>query len=385
MKRMLSVPRSDWTAKAERVGFTYHSAGHLGDDGARWDESVAYEFTAEEVDRIESATNDLHAMCMEAVAHVVRTPDLWPRFGLPERAWPYIGASWARRDPHVYGRMDLAFDPEAGAVKLLEYNADTPTTLIESSVVQWFWLKDVYPDADQFNSIHERLIEQWRLIVPHIRPGALLHMAAWGGSEEDVRTTEYMMDIAHQAGATISYIDIERIAWSPERRRLVDQADREIAYLFKLYPWEWMITERFGPYLLNDAVGVVEPAWKVILSNKAILPVLWRLFPGHQHLLEACYDDERHDWSGDWVTKPIMGREGENIALSVGGNIVSTAGTYRAQPNIHQRAVRLPQLDGQYAVIGSWVVGDTACGMIVREDERPIITGNSRIVPHRLV
>ena len=43
--------------------------------------------------------------------------------------------------------------------RLLEYNADTPTALLEASVAQWFWLQDCFPTADQFNSIHERLID----------------------------------------------------------------------------------------------------------------------------------------------------------------------------------------------------------------------------------
>lgn len=382
MKRIVTTPRPDWVVKADRVGFTYHAAGHLGEDGARWDESVAYRFTAAEVDAIEAATNELHALCLQAVEHVVGTPSLWPRFGLPDRAWPYIGASWARRDPHVYGRMDLGFDPDTGAAKLLEYNADTPTTLIESAVVQWFWLKDTHPNADQFNSVHERLIDRWKEVARRMSPGARLHMAAWSGSEEEVRTVEYMMDVAHQAGASVAYIDVERIGWSVEQQAFVDQSDRRIAYLFKLYPWEWLLAEQFGPHLLRDSVGMVEPPWKAILSNKAILPVLWRLFPDHPNLLEAHFGDEEHDRSGDWVNKPVLGREGENIAMSLGGQTFGTTGRYRGQPAIHQRAARLPVFDGNFAVLGSWVVGDEAAGMILREDQSPIIKGSSRIVPH---
>ena len=98
-------------------------------------------------------------MCLEAVDNVVTTEG-YQRFGIPEWVWPHIAESWKRQDPHVYGRFDLRYDGKSPA-KLLEYNADTPTTLLEASLLQWHWKTDVFPDDDQWNSIHEKLVERW--------------------------------------------------------------------------------------------------------------------------------------------------------------------------------------------------------------------------------
>ena len=61
--------------------------------------------------------------------------------------------------PSIYGRFDLRYDG-AGPAKLLEYNADTPTTLLEASILQWNWLKDTHEGDDQWNSLHEKLVER---------------------------------------------------------------------------------------------------------------------------------------------------------------------------------------------------------------------------------
>ena len=156
MKRETITPRPDWRAKAEAFGFTYHTH----EQGAYWDESACYEFSSREVDELEAAANTLHQLCIDA-AQVVIDRGWWARLGIPASAVPVILASWDRDDPSLYGRFDLAYDG-ASPPKLLEYNADTPTALIEAAVVQWYWLQELFPHADQFNSIHERLIGAWR-------------------------------------------------------------------------------------------------------------------------------------------------------------------------------------------------------------------------------
>jgi glutathionylspermidine synthase len=142
--------RPDWVERCERVGFSFHTVNSV-----YWDESAAYEFTAAQVDHFEAVTEELHELALQAVEWVVDTAYFEP-FALSPMAIEEIVRSWRRRDPSLYGRFDFSWDG-TGEPKLLEYNADTPTALLESSVVQWFWLQDVMPAADQFNSIHEKL------------------------------------------------------------------------------------------------------------------------------------------------------------------------------------------------------------------------------------
>src|SRR5581483_1091989 len=142
MQRLTLTPRADWRPKAESLGFTYHT--HEG--GPYWDESACYELTPREVDVLEAAANTLHQLCLDA-AQVVIDRGWCARLGIPAQAVPVILESWNRDDPSLYGRFDLAFDGTSPP-KLLEYNADTPTALIEAAVMQWYWLQEVFPHAD---------------------------------------------------------------------------------------------------------------------------------------------------------------------------------------------------------------------------------------------
>ena len=159
MQRLATPPRPDWRSHVERdLGFVFHTS-----DGAPyWDETCCYSFTAEEVDTLEAATGELEQMCLELVDRVVKAGDAaYDRLLIPRPAWEAIEHSWKAGEKNLYGRFDLRFDGN-GPPRLLEYNADTPTALFEAAVVQWDWLEAMQPGSDQFNSIHEKLIDAWK-------------------------------------------------------------------------------------------------------------------------------------------------------------------------------------------------------------------------------
>src|SRR5262245_60268661 len=231
MRRENQVPRADWRKRCEDAGFYYHSVG-----GTYWDETACYAFTSEQVDRLEEVTAELHKMCLEAAEEVVRARR-FAEFAIPAQYQELIAESWQRGEPSLYGRFDFSWDGE-GEPKLLEYNADTPTALLEASVVQWHWLEDTHSDADQFNSLHEKLVERWKAIRSAL--GATrLHVCALKDNDEDLGTAEYLRDCALQAGWDARALNIEDIGWNGEQ--FVDLDDQPIEALFKLYPWEWRI------------------------------------------------------------------------------------------------------------------------------------------------
>src|SRR5262245_49580225 len=238
MKRHRCPPRADWKSKVEQIGLTYHSH----DDGPYWDESACYEFTRAEIDALEAAGNALHRLYVDA-AEVVIEKNWWHRLGIPEAAAPMIVRSWERDDFSLYGRFDLAFDGESPP-KLLEYNADTPTALVEASVAQWFWLQDLHPEQDQFNSIHERLIEAWRRWA-----GQTVHFSSIKEHPEDEMTVLYLRDTCEQAGVKTKSVFVEDIGWDEQAKCFVDLDNVRIGRCFKLYPWEWLWHEEFGPHL----------------------------------------------------------------------------------------------------------------------------------------
>src|SRR5438552_1289796 len=305
---------------------------------------------------------------------------------------PIRRAVRGRSEPHpsIFGRFSLAWDGK-GQPKLLEYNADTPTALIEASVAQWFWLEDrkrlestasgaIDASADQFNSLHEKLIERWRNMNGALGPKTL-YFACVRDHEEDYGNTHYLRDTAIQGGLATQFIFIEDIGWSADAACFVDLEGNAIEALFKLYPWEWLARERFGPHILEEPRSWIEPPWKMLLSNKAVLAILWELFPEHPNLL-PCHFDAAPLAGADYVRKPILAREGSNISLRRNAGELMTGGTYGEEGYVFQKYAPLALFEGNYAVIGAWIVDDRAAGIGIREDDSPITRNTSRFVPH---
>ena len=370
MERLEIPVRPDFAAKLEAVGLSFHSWENY------WKEDACYRFSAEQIDEIESVTEELHRMCLLAVEHVVKTRD-FARLGIPEVFWEAITSSWQRREPSLYGRFDLAYDG-VNPPKMLEYNADTPTSLLESAVAQWYWLEDCFPQADQFNSLHERLVARWRELDLPAQP---VHIASIADNEEDWVCTHYLVDTALQAGFAAEHIDLEDIGWNSAARAFVDIEDKQIATLFKLYPWEWMMRESFGENIPGSSTRFIEPLWKSLLACKGILPILWALFPDHPNLLPAYFSSEGLT---SYVKKPLFSREGANVELYRDGKQLhaDADGPYGAEGYVYQGLAEIPCFAGKYPVIGAWVVGDEAAGICVREDTTPVTTNQSNFVPH---
>ena len=376
MKRESLIPRPDWPAQMEALGFTYHSI-----DGVYWDERACYRFSSEEINMLEAATQELHEMCLDVVGEVVTRGD-YGCFAITDAHAAMVEHSWNEDEATLFGRFDLAWDGSAPP-KLLEYNADTPTALLEASVAQWYWLEAVKPGTDQFNSLHEKLIARWREIAVGL-PSSTVHFACAADSEEDVGNLDYLRDVATQAGIEAPFVGISDIGWDAVGRRFVDLEDREIQTLFKLYPWEWMTREAFGLNLAGTRTRFIEPAWKMLLSNKAILPLLWQKYPGHPNLLAAYFELQR--FATDFVKKPLLSREGANIAISSAEGLYESGGEYGNEGYVYQAYHPLPNFrangEDNHMVIGSWIVGGEAAGIGIREDATPITRDTSRFVPH---
>lgn len=156
MQRQLITERPDWRRKAEEYGFRFHTL--YGEP--YWSEEACYRFTLPQVDYLEEVTAELHQMCLQAVDRVIHSEALLDKFRIPAHVRPFVADAWKNRQPSLYSRLDLAWGGE-GDAKLLENNADTPTSLYEAAFFQWIWLEDqvaaghLPADSDQFNSLQE--------------------------------------------------------------------------------------------------------------------------------------------------------------------------------------------------------------------------------------
>jgi glutathionylspermidine synthase len=408
MKRIALTPRFNWQQKVEDLGLTYHSPSTM--QHPYWDESATYCFTASEIDTLEAAGNELQEMCLAAAQNVI-DHERYAELGILPEAIPLIEWAWEKEPPALYGRFDISW---AGAQsgqppKLLEYNADTPTSLLEAAVVQWAWLEDCShtlmaiqdtAKPDQFNSIHDRLIAKWKDVAPYMKQP--LYFAALEFDEpdpaiakeaaEDLLTVTYLRDTANQAGLDTRHIALQDIGWNDDRHCFVDIDfdETQIESIFKLYPWEQMLEEEFGPNALATyrQMTWIEPIWKLLLSNKGILPILWQLYPGHPLLLPAYF--ENHGDRGDlnsYVRKPLHSREGANIQIiRPNAQIVETGGPYGDGPFIRQAIApdaSFATNEGyRYPVLGLWMIDQECGGMGIRESSGPITDNLSSFVPH---
>ena len=394
--------RPAWRQQAESLGFRFHSIGGT----PYWDESAHYRFTLEEIERdIEAPTQELHELCMDLVARALGNEDYLRRLAIPQAYWGYLRTSWSRGDPHLYGRMDFAYSGRVdggGPAKLYELNYDTPTSLYEAAVFQWIWLQEsiqqgaLPPAADQYNSLQERLLGAFQYFAPRI-PG-LMHFASVRDSEEDRATVQYLQDLATQAGMQTQYLAIEDIGVGTDGR-FTDREDRRIETIFKLYPWEFMLAEEFAPHLPTCGATWIEPSWKLILSNKGALALLWELHPDHPNLLPTFFEEgptavpdasttpaARAPLPSGWVRKPLFSREGANVEVMTDrGEHLEAPGPYTDFPYVRQEYHALPRFANRYTLIGSWVVGDQPAGIGIREDDSLITRDTARFVPHIIV
>jgi glutathionylspermidine synthase len=389
MRRHTLDPRQDWKRSVERIGLTYHT---LEDGSPYWDESAYWEFSAAEINRLEAATAEIQRLALAAGDSILER-DLLEKMHIPATAAARIRETWKSEPPALYGRLDLAYDGRQ--IKLLEYNGDTPTGLVEAAVAQWYWLEERFPKADQFNSLHEMLVAKWKDLEPYVsQPVYFSH----DGGEEDAMTTTYLRDTAQQARLKTEALAMRQIGWEHATNRFVDINRQPIRTLFKLYPWEWLLQDDFAGHALDTMNSIeqkpapgkvqwIEPIWKMLWSNKALLAILWELNPNHELLLPAFLDGPRN--LQNYVRKPLVGREGAGI--TVFRNWVEAESAKGANPMdakaasgncVYQALAPMAQADGKTAVFGSWLVDGEPAGMGIRESEGLITTNTSRFVPH---
>ena len=370
MQRIAIAPRPDWIEKVEQMGLLWHSA----DGFPYWNENAYYQVSPDEVRAIRKATEECYQLLLAAGQRVIDRK-LYDRFGIPSWVVPMIEAAWEAEPPALnYGRFDFGYDGRN--LKLLEFNCDTPTSLLEAAVIQWHWLQDVFPRGQQFNDIHDMLVDKWRDILAVLPASPVYFMSAGADAlGEDMITSTYLRETAQEAGLPTDSIMAPDVGWDERRERFVDLRDRDIDTLYKLYPWEWLVREPFGRNIPRAPTLWIEPVWKMLWSNKAILTVLWEMFPNHPNLLQAALAP----LDRPAVAKPMLGREGRGVFFTESG--APAESDPDLGPLVYQERMNIQQHDGLTTIVGSWIVDGDASGIGLREGGT-ITDNNSSFVPH---
>lgn len=384
MRRIPVSERPDLKRAASEHGLEYSASGGI----TGWDESAYYQFSLQQIgEDLEAPAEELEGMCFEVVARAVANEQVMQRLGIPEHFWDYIANSWASNEKNLYGRMDFSYDG-TGPAKLLEYNADTPTALYETAVFQWEWFEQatelgLIPEGgDQLNDVHESIVKAF----PNLGIDGVTHFACNNDIADDKETLQYLEECAEEAGLETCFLAMEDIGLN-EHGQLTDLDDRAIRTLIKLYPWEWIMAEEFGAQVPTCGSHFIEPAWKAILSNKGLMPLLWGMFEGHPNLLPAYFEDDPAAATlvetGRYVRKPMLSRQGANIEIVTDGKThYKSDGPYADDAHIIQGFQPLPEHAGHYPLIGCWLVASKSVGLCIREDKTLVTGKDSVFIPH---
>lgn len=382
MQRLTLPPRPNWEARLQEVGFTWY-APTPEHPVPYWGEDACYALSAAQAARLQRDAQTLTHMVLDATGHAIERGRL-AELGIPAFLHAAVRDSWDRDDPSVYMRLDLAYDG-VNPPKLLEVNAQTPTSLIEAAVSQWQWLEDrlaagqLPAGTTQWNTIHEGLLEQWQ----HLRAArgvGQLHFSA-GRNDEDIATVTYLRELAQQAGASTDFVIADQIGTSEQETHLLDHWTLPIRHLMWLWPFEFAWESRDAAYLARTHTRFIEPLWKTATGSKGLLALLHELNPGHELLLPATLTPGV--LGADVVRKPLYSREGQNVTLP---GQPSTPGDYADLGVVEQAYTPLPEYpagDGpRYPVLGVWVAGDEVCGLGIREGRGRVTDNRATFVPH---
>ncbi|MGC0370772.1 glutathionylspermidine synthase family protein [Microbacterium sp. SLBN-111] len=439
MQRRLIPARPDYLARVQEAGLVYTHEDPRSDHPELyryWRDDAYYEMTADDIVALEEASTAIFRMLQDAGDWLLSPQGAWhlQKFQIPTVAMRAVVDSWNEEPAcgSILGRYDFRFggvahpDPGLRTPKLYEFNADTPTSLVES-LVQWDWFEDNRPrfslepggqTVSQWTNMYEDLIAAWKrnlaLISAKIghEPTVFFACSEVDPSHEDEMNTLVLRDTCQLAGYRVETIYIENIWLGDDGRFYAGQGGEHIDVIFKLYPWEHLAREQNADAIFADLLhsGLdrnpysggtiwIEPPYKMLWSNKAILPVLWHLFgkseDGRKYLLPAWFDgDEPFSVNRTgYARKPILAREGADITLShpSGVRIRGEEQGYGAEGFIVQELAEPPRFRRREegvdvsTVVGVWMIDGEPSGMAVRESRGPITDNFANFLPHTVV
>lgn len=364
--------RENHTELLEEIGFSFHTVDGI----PYWNEGTAYELSKDEVDELDDVATELHQMCLKGVQYVIDNK-MYDRIKINPKLIPFIEKSWEQQKPTLIGRMDFTF--KEGIPKMMEYNADTPASLIESAWAQWSWLEDYIEftgdtSLSQFNMLSENI--QKTLIKMKIKDCTL---TGFFDIDEDHENVQYMQGLMELVGINTTMIDIRDLQMVGDRFMTEDYV--EISNLYKLYPLEQLVEDEGFDKINYNTLNIIEPWWKAIISNKAFMCILWELFPDHKNLIPSYFENKFGD--NGYVKKPIYSREGSDVTIYTADGIISgDENGYGEEGYIYQEFIPLPEFYGAYAMLGVWIIGGEASGIGIREDNTLVTRNSAMFVPH---
>ena len=375
----------------ESIGFTWHTDR----DETSYISDEVVSISEEEAEAYYSATNELYDMYCEAGQHVIDN-NLFHELDIPFNLIEIIKDSWEDDVHwHLYGRFDLAGGLDGRPIKLIEFNADTPTSLFETAIIQWAMLKfNNLEESSQFNSLYEAIKDNFKRFVTldsdlekfdehYAKLNWKILFSSVSGNDEEERTTKLLQHIANEAGYKTDFEYIEDVGFNDEG---ISKGDELFEFWFKLIPWEDIAIDEgelaviLTQMISNKKVIISNPAYTLLFQSKGIMKILWDLYPNHPLLLETSFEPLENTKQ---VEKMCFGREGANVAIVNADNSLElkTDGAYENFKPIYQEYVEFPQdKNGDHYQAGIFYAYE-ACGLGFRKGGK-ILDNMSKFVGH---
>ena len=316
----------------ESIGFGWHTDL----DGSRYIADELVSITDDEAEKFYEAANELYDMYVAAAKHVIDN-DLFHELGIPFNLVNIIKASWENDVHwHIYGRFDLAGGIDGKPIKLIEFNADTPTSLFETAIIQWAMLKfNNINEAKQFNNLYEALVENFKRLITleedtskfdEYYEGWKILFSSIAGNNEDENTTRLLEAAARDAGFECGFAFVDEVGFDDDEGIFWNEKNWE--YWFKLIPWEMIAIDESDLALIikniinNQKAIILNPAYTLLFQSKGIMKILWDLYPNHPLLLQSSFEPLK---GKKQVKKPFLAREGANVS------IINSDGSIEAQ------------------------------------------------------
>lgn len=380
-------------ALMEEVGMSWHT----DPDGQPYVADEIVLVTEAEVDAYYNAANELYDMYVEAAQHVIDN-DLFLDLDIPYNLVDPILRSWENDHRHLYGRFDFAGGIDGLPIKLIEFNADTPTSLFETAVVQWALLKaNGMDEARQFNSVYDSILRNFRrLVTGEDEPEQFdryynfqnILFSSMRNQPEDERTVRFLQQMANDAGFQTDFCYMDEVGFL-EQEGIFNPRQTRFDHWFKLYPWEDIALQTDGINGILDEITrytntvILNPAYTLLFQSKGIMKVLYDLFPDSPYLLET---RDQPLQGKKQVAKKMFGREGANTTIydAAGRILQATPGAYDRYRTIYQEFAAYPKDSQGHSYQAGVFFAWEGCGLGFRRGG-DVLDNLSKFVSHRIV
>ncbi len=375
----------------ESIGFVWHTDS----DNTSYVSDEIVVVSEDEANAYYEATNELYDMFAQAGQYVIDN-DLFHDLNIPFNLVEIIKESWENDVHwHLYSRFDLAGGIDGKPIKLIEFNADTPTSLFETAIIQWAMLKaNGLDESSQFNNLYEALKDNFKRIITlesdiekfeeyYSNLGWKILFSSISSSHEDINTTKLLQHIATEAGFNTDFEFIENVQFNDEG---IYKDDEQFEFWFKLIPWENIAIEESElalilTQIIADKKAIIfNPAYTLMFQSKGFMKILWDLYPNHPLLLETSFEPLV---GKKQVEKRCFGREGANVKIidSDGSIEEETNGEYEGHKAIYQEYVEFPKDSNGNSYQAGVFYAYEACGLGFRRGGK-ILNNMSKFVGH---